>query len=192
MPRGFIRKRSNFTKDTLLKVAALGVITIATAASPYFLHHVVVEYFHDRNKKAAQARARKLRELKRRKLLSFKELGNGSVKIELSHHGKRLVRMYNLEDMKIQKPKRWDGWWRMITYDIPTRQKQASNAFREKIKALGLYPMQRSIWISPYECLPEIEFLAMVFEINIDNCICYLKLKTVPNEERVKRFFEIT
>ena len=189
MPKGFIIKRNNLTKDTLRKIATAGVIVVAATTSPYFLSHVIEHYFHDRSKKAAQARARKLYELKRRKLLSFKELGAGKVHIELSHYGKKLVRRYDLEDMRLQKPKRWDGWWRMIIYDIPTSQRRASNAFREKVKTLGLYPLQRSVWISPYECLSEIEFLATVFEINIDDCICYLKLKTIPRETEIKKFF---
>ena len=173
------------------QIAAVGVFTIAATTSPYFLYSVISSYFKDKTRKMALARARKLQELKRRKLISFRELGNGNIRIELSHLGKSLIRLYNLEDMKIEKSKRWDGWWRMIIYDIPTRQKRASNAFREKLKELGLYPLQRSAWVYPYEFFPEIGFLATVFEISIDDCICYLKIKEIPHEEKLIKFFGI-
>lgn len=188
MARGFI-KTKGFTKETVLKIAAIGVLTIVAATSPYFLHRIVEAYFNDRTKKAARARARKLRELEKYKLISFKELGNGTVRIELTHQGKQLVRQYNLEDMRLKKPKNWDRQWRILIYDIPIHQKQASNAFREKLRDLGLFPIQKSVWVSPYECLAEIEFLATVFDIDVDRCICCLTAKDVPRRKEITKFF---
>lgn len=187
MPRGLVRKRG-LTRDTLLLIASLGALTIA-ATSPYFLHKIARQYFKERSRERIRARARKLRELEKRKLIRFKELGNGTVRIELTHQGKILVRQYNLEDIKLTKPARWDGQWRILIYDIPADQRRASNAFREKLKQLGLFPLQRSVWVSPYECLPEIEFLASVFEIDIDRCIYYFLAKNIPREEEVRKFF---
>ena len=190
MARGFI-KSGGLTKDTLLKIAAFGAITIVVATSPYFLHQVAKRFFGEKIEKAMRARARKLREMEKKKLIEFKELGNGTVRIELAHRGKKLLRIYNLEEIAIKKPKRWDGQWRILIYDIPTRQKQASNAFREKLKQLGLFPLQRSVWVSPYECMAEIEFLTTVFEIDINNCICYFIAKNIPHEKEVRDSFNL-
>ena len=190
MPRGFLRKE-NFTKETLLRIAALGVLTVVAGSSPYFLHSAVRSYFREKEKKSARARAKKLREMEKRKLISFTELGGGTVRIELTHKGKQLVRQYDLEKIAIKKPVKWDGRWRIVIYDIPTSQKQASNAFREKIRQLGLFPLQRSVWVSAYECIAEIEFLATVFNIDFSNCICYLTTKQVPKEREIKNFFSL-
>jgi DNA-binding transcriptional regulator PaaX len=190
MARGFVRK-NNLTKETLLKIAAIGALTLAVSTSPYFLHRLVNAYFKDKTGKARRARAKKLREMEKHKLINFKELGNGTVRIELSHKGKNLVRQYNLENMKLQKPKHWDGQWRIVIYDIPTHQKRASNAFRQKLRQLGLFPIQRSVWVSPYECLSEIEFLATVFDIDIDRCVCYFLAKNIPREKEIKEFFSL-
>lgn len=146
-------------------------------------------FFGEKIEGAIRARAKKLREMEKRKLIEFKELGGGTVRIEIAHRGKKLVRIYELEEIAIKKPRRWDGQWRIIFYDIPAGQKRASNAFREKLKQLGLFLLQQSVWVSPYECTAEIEFLATVFEINIDNCICYLLAKNIPREKEVRKFF---
>ncbi|MBI5220900.1 MAG: CRISPR-associated endonuclease Cas2 [Candidatus Liptonbacteria bacterium] len=188
MPRSF-HSRSGLTRDTLLRLAALGVLTIAAGTSPYFLSKLAQTYFQDKIRETIRARAKKLRELERRQLVNFQELADGKIRIELTHHGKKLIRLYNLDEMKLTRPKRWDGRWRIVVYDIPTGQKRASNAFREKLKQLGLYPLQRSVWISPFECLPELEFLATVFEIDIDSCLCYLMATQVPREKELRRFF---
>lgn len=190
MARGFVR-RDNLTKDTLLALALMGVITIAGGASPYFLHQVVKMYFKDRSEKSKRARAKRLREMERRKLISFRELGRGKVRIELTFQGKQLVRQYELEHMKLKKPDRWDGVWHIVIYDIPTAQKKAGMAFHRKLKDLGLFPLQKSVWVSPYACVPEIEFLAVIFEIDFDRCICHFTTKTVPKEREVKKFFNL-
>jgi len=189
MARGIITKRG-LTRDVLLGLATVGVMIIA-GGSPYFYRQAVRKLFKETSKKLARARARKIAELQKRKLISFQELGNGTVRVELTHQGKKLVRLYNLEDMKLKVPKRWDGWWRIVMYDIPTGQKRASNAFREKIRSLGLYQLQRSVWVSPYECLAEIEFLCTVFEINIDNCVYYFRAKEIPLEREIRASFHL-
>ena len=190
MARGPVLKNT-FTRDTLFTIAAVGVIVVAASTSPYFLHRVVKAYFRDKGRKLKQARARKLRELEKRKLISFKELGGGSVRIELTHRGKTLVRTYDLEKMKLVKPKRWDGKWRVIIYDIPTAKRKASNAFREKLRALGFFPLQKSVWIHPHECLPEVEFLATVFEIDMDRHIYYFSTSEIPREKEIRKFFSM-
>ena len=128
MPRGFL-KTENLTRDTLLRIASLGLMTIVASTSPYFLHTIVRAYFKDSPAKA-RMRARKLRELERRKLIEFKELDNGTVRILLSHKGENLIRQYNIDSMRVKKPDTWDKFWRVLIYDIPVTKKKAAEAFR--------------------------------------------------------------
>lgn len=190
MARGFLLKE-NLTKDTLLKIAALGFITVAALTSPYFLHAIARGYFKEKTNDAAQKRARKLRELQKRKLLEFKEIPDGSIKITLSHLGKNLIRQYKLEEMTLIKPKLWDKKWRLVTYDIPVSKNKASDSFRKKMKDLGLYQLQKSIWVSPYDCLEEMEFLCAIFDINIDEYVYYFKTSEIPKEKEIKKFFHL-
>ena len=53
-------------------------------------------------------------------------------------------------------------------FDIPTKPKiynQAREALRHKIKKLGFYQMQKSVWVYPYECEDEILFIAELFQV---------------------------
>lgn len=186
-------RNNNLTKDTLLKLALTGVFITIAATSPYFLHQVARIYFRERIKKAIAARARKLRELEKRRIISFKELKDGSIRIELTHKGKLLIRQYQLDNLKLNKPKIWDKKWRVIIYDIPHRHKKARDAFRVKIKELGLYPLQKSVWVSPYDCWSEIEFLCAVFDIDIDNYVfCFtVSDREIPKRREIKRWFNL-
>lgn len=183
--------KNTFTLETLRKIAAVGLMTVAAGTSPFLLKHIVSAYFKERDKKVAQARAKKIRELEKRKLLEFKELGNGHIRITLTSKGRKLVETYNLETTRLKKPARWDGLWRVISYDIPSSHRRASDAFRRKIRSLGLFPLQRSIWVSPYDCLGEIEFLAAALEINSERSIIYFATKEIPREAEVKKFFHL-
>mgnify|MGYP001562713708 FL=1 len=186
MSKGIILK-NNITKETLLKIAELGIFTVAAASSPYFLNKIIKKYF----KNKIEQRSRKLRELQKRKLINIEEYENGIVKITLSHLGKNLIRQYKLEEMEIKKPLKWDGQWRIIIYDIPQKLRKASNAFRRKIKGLGLYRLQKSIWVSPYDCISELEFLCAIFGIPLENCVYYFKTKELPKEADIKKFFDL-
>jgi DNA-binding transcriptional regulator PaaX len=184
-------RKNNLTKDTLLKLVLGGAVVLVAASSPYFLHQVARNYFKEKIKKAIAARARKLRDLERRKIVSFKELNNGEIRIELTHQGKLLIRQYRLDDLKLNKPKAWDKKWRVIIYDIPHHFKKARDAFRRKIGEMGLYPLQKSVWVSPYECWAEIEFLCSVFDIDIDSHVYCLTIIKIPKEGEIKKWFDL-
>lgn len=185
------QKSTPFIKDTILKIAAGGAFILVAATSPYFLTRFAQNYFKEKNRKAAYARARRLKELEKKKIISFKELGNGKIRVELTHKGKLLAREYNLENMKINKPKTWDKKWRIIMYDIPDYNKKARDAFRFKIKQLGLYPIQKSVWVSPYDCMPEIEFLCAVFDIDPNSHVYQFTTAEIPKEREIKKWFNL-
>ena len=189
MPKGLV-KRDNTTKEILLALLKAGCFIIA-ATSPYFLSGFLRKWFKDKVKKTAWKRAERLRELQKRKIVSFTEQQDGTVKIELTHQGKILVRQYNLDEIKINKPKIWDKKWRLILYDIPEHKKKARDAFNVKLRDLGLFRLQKSLWVSAYDCLPQIEFLCAVFDLNLDKNIFYLEVPNTPKEKEIKDWFEM-
>jgi len=185
------QKGTPFIKDTILKIAEGGAFILVSITSPYFLTQFAKSYFKEKSKKAIYAQVRRLKELEKKKIISFKELGNGKIKIEITHKGKLLVREYNIDNLKLNKPKIWDKKWRIIIYDIPHHHKKARDAFRFKIKQLGLYPIQKSVWVSPYDCLPEIEFLCTIFDIDMNNYVYQIMTNKIPKEREAKKWFDL-
>ncbi len=183
-------RKGNLTRDILSTLFKVGFFTIA-ATSPYFLHRIVKEYFKDLPRKREATIAKKLRELEKKKIVSFLEMKDGSVRIELSHQGKLLVRQYKLDEIKIDTNKKWDYQWRLVIYDIPHYNKKARDAFRGKLKQLGLQQLQKSVWVSAYDCLAEIEFLCAVFNVNFKN-ILYITTVSLPGEKALKERFHLS
>ncbi|MDO8585305.1 MAG: hypothetical protein Q7R85_04290 [bacterium] len=190
MGHGGVRK-NNITKDLLLALARAGLFTIAAAGSPYFLYNIIKSYFKDGGEELLRKRTRRLRELEKRKVIDIEEFPDGTIEVTLTHLGKTIVRKYNLDTLAIAKPPRWDGFWRVIIYDIPVNHKKASDAFRGRIRALGLYQLQRSVWVYPYECMGELEFLCGIFELNMNRHVLYFKTKEIPKLHTLKEYFDL-
>lgn len=100
------------------------------------------------------------------KLIDYRENNDGSVSLILTDNGKKHTLRFNLDKISIKKPFRWDKLWRLVTFDIPEEKNQGRRALAAKLKELGFYPMQKSVFIHPYECKDEIDFITEIFEIS--------------------------
>ena len=75
------------------------------------------------------------------------------------------IKKFIFDKLFIKKPKSWDNKWRLIIFDIPEPKKQARFALVKKLKEMDFYQCQKSVWIHPFPCMEEIEFVKDVFNI---------------------------
>lgn len=127
-----------------------------------------------------------LRRLEKQKLVEIKEVG-GKQKIIITQAGKRKILEYSIDELEIVKPNRWDKKWRIVIYDIPKRKKPLQELVREILKNLGFYPMQESVYIIPYPCYKEIEFLRTYY--NLSPFIKYLLVEKLEDDSVYKTYF---
>jgi len=130
-----------------------------------------------------------IRRLYKSKLIDFKENKDKTATIVLSGKGKKRILNYDLDRIKIKKPLKWDKLWRLIVFDIPEDQKQGRTALVAKLKELGFYPMQKSVYIHPYECKDEIDFVAEIFDLA--PYIRFLRVKDIDIELDLKNRFKL-
>lgn len=126
--------------------------------------------------------------LRRQKFIEIMSNYNGKTKIKLTNKGKERLVEISFDTLEIKKPKKWDGKWRMIIFDIPDRFKLAREALREKIRELGLCQLQKSVWIHPFECEDEILFIAETFEI--ERYVEIITVEKFMHENIARRLFE--
>jgi DNA-binding transcriptional regulator PaaX len=133
--------------------------------------------------------SRTLWRLRKSRIIEFHEDGE-NVKIVLTESGKKRILHYKLGNMEIKKPKRWDGNWRIVAFDIPENKKVARNALGYKMKEIGLLPFQKSLWIYPYECKDEIDFISSVFEVG--KYVHYIVTRSITNDELLRKRFNLS
>lgn len=130
-----------------------------------------------------------VREFYNDRLVDYKENKDGEVEIILTKEGKKKAIKYQLDEIEIKKPEKWDGKWRMVIFDVPEKKKKAREALRNKLKDLGFKELQKSVFIYPYECENEIDFITEVFEIR--SYVRFGRLDTFTNEEQFKLKFKL-
>ncbi len=152
---------------TAAGIAAIGVVAGTLILLPGF--GIVLKPFADWYKKQNRHKRYQIRktfeQLRQKRLIETTEI-NGNIRMVLSENGKKHAIKYELEDMTIPKPKKWDGKWRLIIFDVPEKFYKARRALRIKLEELGFYPLQKSVWLYPYECRDEIDFIIEFFKIS--------------------------
>jgi DNA-binding transcriptional regulator PaaX len=106
-----------------------------------------------------------IKKLYKSKLITCIEDKKGLVTLALDGEGKNKILTYNLDKMKIKKPKRWDGLWRIVIFDVPERFKKGRDALASRLKKIDFHPIQKSVFIYPYECKNEIDFIVEIFDL---------------------------
>lgn len=170
MPRnGFV------TRDILLSLlVAGGAITIAAMVPGITLLLKQREY-------GRKQIVRSLRHLVDTRQISITE-GRDTTTITLSRQGKSRAISYRVNEMTIPHPKKWDGRWWLVLFDIPEKQRLARHVLRDKLKALGFVRFQKSAWLFPFECRKQIEFLSHLYEVN--RYVKVLKVAQLPETEK--------
>ena len=114
---------------------------------------------------------------------------NGEDIVEITNQGKKKVYKYNLDEMKLKRPKEWDGWWHIVMFDIPEPKKAARLSLGRKIREFGLYPLQKSVFIAPFSCRDEINFIGDFF--NVRKHIIYIVAREIEGAKEMKHYFNI-
>ncbi|MFA6190057.1 MAG: hypothetical protein WC711_00890 [Candidatus Staskawiczbacteria bacterium] len=114
--------------------------------------------------------------------------GNGSIFLSLTKKGKLKALNFQLNNIKNKKEK-WDGKWRMVAFDIPEKYKGGRDALRHRLKIIGFCELQKSVFITPYNCMKEINFLVNYFKL--DKYVRFGILETIDNGRYFKKIFKL-
>jgi CRISPR-associated endonuclease Cas2 len=150
---------STSTKKILLWLLGAGGIAVLSIMAPQLPSVILKSYLKDKYRLRER-----LKRLEENKWIKITEYGD-KIKLELVEDGQLKALYYKLEDLKINKPKQWDGLWRIVIFDIPEEKKIAREVLRNKLKQLGFVQLQKSVFVFPYDCKKEIEIIKNAYEI---------------------------
>ena len=114
-----------------------------------------------------------LKRLQMKDLVKIIKQANNIEKIYLGKKGKKRWLYYQFSNLKLKVPKKWDGKWRLLLFNIPELKKNIRDALRRKLKNLGFLEFQKSVFIYPYPCEDEINFIINFF--NIEDYVYYIE-----------------
>lgn len=107
--------------------------------------------------------------------------------IQLTQKGKDRIKKEIISKMKIKVPKKWDYKWRMVVFDIPENKKKARDILAKKLKQLGFHPLQKSVFVFPFDCREEIERIKNLYEVG--RHVQYIVAEQIETEENLLGIF---
>lgn len=184
----FTKPKSEIVKDVFSWLFIGGAIAIA-ATSPYFLRnllHGASQWKKYPKRKVSDT----FYQLRKRGLLGWQE-ENGQIYISLTPAGKKKAGMFQIDALKISRPKRWDGKWRVFLFDIPDKKKPAREALRGKLRELGFVKVQESAWVHAFDCSSEFELLKDFFGLS-EKEVRLMVVENIGEDMWLKRAFKLS
>ncbi|MEK7227627.1 MAG: CRISPR-associated endonuclease Cas2 [Patescibacteria group bacterium] len=175
-------RRKNLQQIILATVASAGVLSVGILAPNILIALDRLGAFKiKRQKEYINSSTNKM---VKKGLLKF----NGKF-YELTEFGKDKLRIWEFGRFKLNKPKRWDRKWRVIIFDIPDKKRKIRDKIRYLFKSAGLYLLQESVWVYPYDCEDIIALLKTDFGVGKD--ILYLVVEELENDRHLRNEFDL-
>lgn len=181
--------KEHITRDTLLALLKAGaVLTVAfTAPNALRLLSPLVGEEKQWEQYYPSSIARHTLKLWRNGFVDVYETESGYV-VKITEKGRTEILRYDLESMTIPKQEPWDRRWRMVFFDIPASH-EARNIFRESLLSMGFFKMQKSVYVHPFPCRKQIQFLREVYDI--PHSVKFATVDFLENDEDLRRFFRL-
>jgi|SRR3989344_3825518 len=173
-------------KSLLVLTAIAGVATIAVVAPNTFAafggNSGRRRFFNKEEFRNAASYLKKKNFVKMNK-------SNGRYSMTITEKGADIVFNKTLRELKIKRPSRWDGIWRIVIFDIPDRHKWARDTLRKQLKVMGFYQMQKSVFVSAFPCEEELKFLSSL--LNVGGYLRTIVASTISDENDLREFFKV-
>ena len=183
----FRQPKSEIAKDIIKWLIVVGAVCIA-ATSPYFIRNLMRAF-----KNAKKYDKKKVYDTfyilqKQGDIRIAKK--NKQIYISLTEKGKRKAGWMQIDRLKIKRPKKWDRKWRIVIFDISHLKNLHRDAFRGKLKELGFFPLQKSVWVHPFRCRDEVVLLRNFFGLT-EKEIRLILADKIEKDGELKRVFGV-
>lgn len=168
----------------LAKAADRGLVLLAKPDDP-----AAVEYFFHGTGPLTWQTKRMVKRFEKQRYATVTEEANGIVKVVITRRGKERALSYQLESMELVPQASWDRRWRVVIFDIPNSAKRVRDIFRIRLKQLGLYRLQESVYVSPHPCFDEIDFLRELYGVPFT--VRYLLAEKIEEDDFLKQHFHL-
>lgn len=181
-------RRGKIEKIILTTIATVGLIGIAALAPNALALLKQLDSGKVRRKRPEYVVRTAIERLKNRGLITFTQEKRGTF-IRLTERGTIALAKIKEGGVVFNKPKKWDGKWRMVIFDLPEQRRSVRDNLRRTLLSIGFLKLQNSVWIFPYDCEDLLILLKADFRVGKD--ILYIIADKIENEEPIKKLFSL-
>lgn len=176
------------TQKKILLLLSAG-IALGLTGSPRRQFAVARELAHEWRAINRSNLKRSIASLYESKIVEEKRHADGTITLILTKKGKRQALRFNVEKMKVVTPKRWDGKWRIVIYDIPERLRRLRGELHAQLHMLGFHELQHSVFVHPFPCEKEIEFLVELYDAR--KYVRFIVADSIDNEFHLRTRYSL-
>lgn len=121
------------------------------------------KYFKPRNARERERIKQSVIRLEKRGFIKRSDVAEDG--FVLTTKGEERAARIKLKSMSIARQKKWDGKWRLVMFDVPENKRRARLSINGMLKKIGCMQYQKSVFITPFPCKEEIDFVGQCFGV---------------------------
>ena len=170
----------------ILKLAALGVFVAGVFLAPSIAP--AYRIFNPRNRTERQRLRRAFKRLDKEGKMRYtsKQRGDSALVTSL---GKQTVSEEEFFSLTFTAPRKWNGEWFFVMFDIPNTHEKERNMFREKLREIGFVLYQDSVYVYPHDCKELIVTMSRM--LGVRGCVKTLVSTKVDGENFLRKEFSL-
>jgi len=176
--------RGEIVKAILLALGVAGVLAVGFTC-PNLLQLVPAPY---RKRYTANSIKRAVYRLDKKGWIVARHTAGGW-RISLTKQGYEEFLAYDLGQKYLTKPKKWDGKWRLLIFDIPEKRKFIREKIRSFLRSVGFVRLQDSVWVYPYPCKDVLELLRTRYRVRGE--ALYVEASSIDRDLWLRRDFSL-
>ncbi len=139
------------------------------------------EYFSEESFERANF-SHNISRLKRLGLINIYLEGNERY-VELTPKGFEKITWEKFNQLKVERPEKWDGLFRIVMFDIPQEKSDLRDLLRRKLLKIGFRLIQKSVFAYPFECKKEIEQIS--YHFSVSRYLKYMIAEIIEGEDEI-------
>ncbi len=181
-------KRKNIQKIILNTVFAAGIIGVTVVAPNVIQFIKQLEGFSKRKKNLKYSINDSFTRLREKGLIEVVEV-NGKKVARVTKKGESKLDFLDRHNFKLKIPKKWDGRWRVVIFDIKESRSKTRFLLRKTLSQIGFVRLQDSVWLYPYDCEDLVSLLKADFRIGQD--VLYMIVEKLENDWHLRKTFKL-
>src|SRR3989344_3058978 len=190
-----VSKLKDISAVILGVIAAAGVAAVSIAAHnalkllKYLPDEKYSRGYYDKNKRAKRKITRGIYYLKTQGYVELIPHGDDFL-MKITQKGRKKLQIVNFQTFTLPKEKKWAKTWWLILADIPVEYKSQIDSFRKKLKELGVFTLQKSVWAYPFNPRDELAFLTKYY--GLEQYVITLEATNLDSEDEqnLKNYFK--
>lgn len=86
---------------------------------------------------------------------------------------------------------KWDGKWRIITFDIKEKTRGDRNYLRRQLRWIGFQELQKSVWVFPYEVRDELKEFIRFCKFEFQGDVRFMLVDKIEPDDALKKDFDL-